>query len=193
MPNATPTPIPDAGVPLLCDLIVNTSVTMFVAADSLLIVSVPDVSSSALFFKKTSSTERTIVPLPTAADKLLPASDEPVTTAGVLPPTIISPLFDKSTEVIADVPFPNSIPLFVRVVTPVPPSPTESVPVILDAPKSMANSVDSITIPPFVLMSVESVFPDLIKPSPAVIFSAPENSLHTILSLPRLLTVDVIT
>ena len=32
---------------------------MFVAADSLLIVSVPDVSSSALFFKKTSSTANT--------------------------------------------------------------------------------------------------------------------------------------
>ena len=63
----------------------------------------------------------------------------------------------------------------------VPPLFTDNVPVIEDAPKSTANSVDSITIPPLVLRSVESVFPDFVKPLPAVIFSAPENSLHTIL------------
>ena len=58
-----------AGVPLLCDFNVNTSVTVLVAEDSLLIVSVPVVSSSALFFKKTSSTDRT----ESVAVRLVPA------------------------------------------------------------------------------------------------------------------------
>ena len=57
----------------------------------------------------------------------------------------------------------------------VPPSPTDNVPVIEDAPKSTANSVDSITIPPSVLRSVESVFPDFVKPLPAVIFSGADH------------------
>ena len=49
----------------------NTSVTVFVVADSLLMVSVPVVSSSALFFKKTSSTDRT----ESVAVKFVPANN----------------------------------------------------------------------------------------------------------------------
>ena len=119
-----------------------------------------------------------------------------VATVGPLvPPIKSSPFASITAEDNLSVPDACDIitALSEKDVAPVPPSPTESVPVILDAPKSTANSVDSITIPPLVLRSVESEFPDLVRPSPAVIFSAPENSLHTILSLFKVLIVDVIT
>ena len=54
-------------------------------------------------------------------------------------------------------------------VAPVPPSEIAKVPVIELAPRSTAISVDSITSPPFDLRSTDNVFPDLSKPSPAVI------------------------
>ena len=60
----------------------------------------------------------------------------------------------------------------------VPPSLTANVPVILVAPKSTANSVDSITKPPFAFRSTFNVFAVLDKPSPAVIWPAPENCVN---------------
>ena len=53
-----------------------------------------------------------------------------------------------------------------------------NVPVILVAPKSTANSVDSITKPPFAFRSTLNVFAVLDKPSPAVIWPAPENCVN---------------
>ena len=61
---------------------------------------------------------------------------------------------------------PNVIRLF-NVVAPVPPSSTARVPVILDAPKSNANSVLSITAPPLDLRSNDKTADEASKPSPA--------------------------
>ena len=63
------------------------------------------------------------------------------------------------------------------VVTPVPPYPTASVPVMEDAPRSTASLFDSITKPPFTFVSTESscaivspdVAPVLVIPLPPVI------------------------
>ena len=52
-------------------------------------------------------------------------------------------------------------------VAPVPPSEIASVPVIEDAPKLIANSVDSITKPPLDFRSVLNVVPVKSRPSPA--------------------------
>lgn len=57
--------------------------------------------------------------------------------------------FDSA--VIALVPVPVRIELSARLVAPVPPSPTAKVPVIDEAPRSTANSVDSITKPHWIL------------------------------------------
>ena len=53
-------------------------------------------------------------------------------------------------------------------VPPVPPSDTAKVPVIELASNLRANSVDSITSPPFALRSTDNSAPDLSSPSPAV-------------------------
>ena len=69
-------------------------------------------------------------------------------------------------------------------VAPVPPSLTANVPVILDAPKSNDNSVDSITIPLLDFASIDNVLPDFSNPFPAVIWPAPENWVNDKLSVP---------
>ena len=58
-------------------------------------------------------------------------------------------------------------------VAPVPPSPIASVPVIADAPKSTANSVDSITQPPLAFRSTLTVEPTTSIPSPAATLEPP--------------------
>ena len=70
---------------------------------------------------------------------------------------------------------PRAVLLAEAEVAPVPPSEIARVPVIELAAKSTANSVDSITRPPFDLRSRDKVFPDLSSPSPAVTEPAPEN------------------
>ena len=65
----------------------------------------------------------------------------------------------------------------VREVAPVPPSPTASVPVMEEAPRSTASLFDSITKPPFVFVSIDNVCatvspdvaPVLVIPLPPVI------------------------
>ena len=52
---------------------------------------------------------------------------------------------------------------------------TGRVPVIELAAKSRANSVDSMTSPPFDFKSTEKTFPVLSRPSPAVVTPAEEN------------------
>ena len=69
-------------------------------------------------------------------------------------------------------------------VAPVPPSPIANVPVILDAPKSNDNSVESITIPLLLLASIDNVLPDFSNPEPAVICPAPENWVNDKLCVP---------
>jgi 3-oxoacyl-[acyl-carrier protein] reductase len=56
----------------------------------------------------------------------------------------------------------------VNVVAPVPPSPTANVPVMLEAPRSTASSVLSITRPPFAFKSTLKVPSTRSKPSPAL-------------------------
>ena len=58
-------------------------------------------------------------------------------------------------------------------VAPVPPSETASVPVIEDAPRSTAISVDSITRPPLALRSALTVEPETSMPSPAATLAPP--------------------
>ena len=50
-----------------------------------------------------------------------PARLAPVTTAGVAPPTMTFPLAERSTADIAFAPLPNSTPLSVKELAPVPP------------------------------------------------------------------------
>ena len=69
-------------------------------------------------------------------------------------------------------------------VDPVPPSETAKVPVIELAAKSTANSVDSITKPPFAFRSTLNSLPDLSKPSPAVTLPLEENVLNAKLFVP---------
>ena len=70
--------------------------------------------------------------------------------------------------VTAPVPLPKRMPPSVKVVAPVPPSPTARVPVMEEAARSTAISVDSITKPPFALRSTENSVPPKSNPSPAV-------------------------
>ena len=78
---------------------------------------------------------------------------------------------------------PNVIRLF-NDVAPVPPSLTANVPVILDADKFNDNPVLSNTIPLLLLASIDNVFPDFSKPSPGVIWPAPENCVNDKLWVP---------
>ena len=64
-----------------------------------------------------------------------------------------------------------------------------NVPVILLAPKSTANSFDSITKPPFDFRSTSNWLPLFDKPSPAVIWPAPENCVNVNASVPTVAPV----
>ena len=75
----------------------------------------------------------------------------------------------------APVSFPFKIP--VNDVAPVPPSATASVPVMLDAPRSTASSVLSITKPPLALASMLTVEPLTSIPSPALTLEPPEDAM----------------
>ena len=113
--------------------------------------------------------------------------DVNVATAGPLvPPINNSPLASITAALNVSVPLSCVIitPLSLKLVAPVPPSLTANVPVILDAPKSIANLLLSITAPPLLLASIDNVFPDFSKPSPAVIWPAPENCVNDKLWVP---------
>ena len=110
-----------------------------------------------------------------------------VATAGPLVPPINNwPLVSITAAANVSVPLPCVIitPLSLKLVAPVPPLPTANVPVILDAPKYNDNSVESITIPLLLLASIDNVFPDFVKPLPAVIWPAPENCVNVKLWVP---------
>ena len=62
---------------------------------------------------------------------------------------------------------PRAVLAALGVVEPVPPSPTASVPVSEDAPKSTASSVDSMVHPPSAFKSTLTVVPVTSIPSPA--------------------------
>ena len=64
---------------------------------------------------------------------------------------------------------PNVIRSF-NVVAPVPPSLTANVPVILDAPRSIANSLLSITAPPLLFKSSSISLAFAVIPSPPTTF-----------------------
>ena len=79
-----------------------------------------------------------------------------------------------------------------KLVAPVPPSVTDNVPVILVAPKSIANLSLSMTAPPFVFKSKDKVLFVFNMPTPSVIFCNPENSLQIISVEPTVIVPVVI-
>ena len=79
---------------------------------------------------------------------------------------------------------PNAVLAALALVAPVPPSEIARVPVIELAAKSTANSVDSMTKPPFAFRSTLNSFPFLSKPSPAVTLPLEENVLNDRLFVP---------
>ena len=70
---------------------------------------------------------------------------------------------------VPDASTPNAVRAAPGVVAPVPPSPIAKVPVILDAPKSIASLLLSNTAPPSDFKSSDNVLPDFFNPSPVVI------------------------
>ena len=81
----------------------------------------------------------------------------------------------STSDLISAASTPNAVRAAEAVVAPVPPSLIASVPVLLDAPKSIASLLLSNTAPPLDFASIDNVLPDFAIPSPAVIWPAPEN------------------